>query len=188
MTQRLVELIREAGTHLGTGFLSTPYLLPVLADNGCLDVAYELLFQDTEPSWLAMIDRGATTIWEAWDAADENGVPSGPHGVGSLNHYSKGAVISFLHRYVAGIQLVDPAYRRFRIGPQPGGGITSARAVHDAPYGRIESSWHLDVDGLVLEVVIPPGTSAEVCLPDGRCFDAPPGRMSYRAASQAVVS
>ena len=44
---RLVELIREADTHLGTGFLATPYLLPVLADTGHLDVAYELLFQDT---------------------------------------------------------------------------------------------------------------------------------------------
>ena len=50
---RLVELIRDAGTHLGTGFLATPFLLPVLADTGHLDVAYELLLQDTPPSWLA---------------------------------------------------------------------------------------------------------------------------------------
>ena len=49
----LVALIRAAGNHLGTGFLATPFLLPVLADHGHLDVAYELLFQDTEPSWLA---------------------------------------------------------------------------------------------------------------------------------------
>ena len=40
----------------------------------------------------------------------------------SLNHYSKGAVISFLHNYVAGISLLDgyPAYRRFRVEPRPG--------------------------------------------------------------------
>ena len=69
------ELVRAAGTHLGTGFLSTPDLLPVLADHGHLDLAYELLFQDTEPSWLTMIDRGATTIWENWDGIDDNGVP-----------------------------------------------------------------------------------------------------------------
>ena len=30
--ERLVQLIREDDTHLGTGFLATPYLLPVLAD------------------------------------------------------------------------------------------------------------------------------------------------------------
>ena len=43
----------------GTGFLSTPDLLPVLADHGHLDLAYELLLQDTEPSWLAHDRRAA---------------------------------------------------------------------------------------------------------------------------------
>ena len=72
---RLVELIRQAGTHLGTGFLATPYLLPVLADTGHLDVAYELLLQDTPPSWLTMVVRGATTVWEDWDGIGEDGTP-----------------------------------------------------------------------------------------------------------------
>ena len=86
-------------------------------------MAYELLLQDTPPSWLTMVERGATTVWEAWDGIDEDGVAHD-----SLNHYSKGAVISFLHRYVAGIQPIDDevAYRRFRIAPRPGGGITWA--------------------------------------------------------------
>ncbi len=139
---RLVELVRAAGTHLGTGFLATPYLLPVLADHGHLQVAYELLLQETPPSWLAMVDHGATTVWEAWEGIDEDGRPHD-----SLNHYSKGAVISFLHNYVAGIRpLLDghPAYRRFRVAPRPGGGLTWAEAVHDSPYGRIESAWHID--------------------------------------------
>ena len=136
VADRLVELIRAAGTHLGTGFLATPYLLPVLADTGHLDVAYELLLQDTEPSWLAMIDRGATTVWERWDGVDADGVPHE-----SLNHYSKGAVVSFLHRYVAGLELLEPTWRRFRVAPRPGGGLTSAEAAHESPYGRIEVAW-----------------------------------------------
>ena len=101
----LAALVREAGTHLGTGFLSTPDLLPVLADHGHLDVAYDLLLQDTAPSWLVMIDRGATTMWERWEGVDEDGVPHE-----SLNHYSKGAVVSFLHRYVAGLQRLEPTW------------------------------------------------------------------------------
>ena len=36
VVKQLVTLVRDAGTHLGTGFLATPYLLPVLADNGQL--------------------------------------------------------------------------------------------------------------------------------------------------------
>ena len=159
---RLVELVRAAGNHLGTGFLATPFLLPVLADTGHLDVAYELLFQDTEPSWLVMVDRGATTIWEEWGGIDADGVPHA-----SLNHYSKGAVISFLHRYVAGLQLLDPGYQRFRVAPKPGGGITSARAHHDSPYGRIQVSWEWSNHRGRLDVTVPAGTKADLVLPDG---------------------
>ncbi|WP_034271409.1 family 78 glycoside hydrolase catalytic domain [Haloechinothrix halophila] len=183
VAERLVELIREAGTHPGTGFLATPYLLPVLADTGHLGVAYELLFQDTEPSWLVMVDRGATTMWERWDGVDADGVAHE-----SLNHHSKGAVISFLHRYTAGIQLLDgaPAYRRFRVRPRPGGALTWAEAAHDSPYGRIEVSWRIDGAELDVRVTVPAGTSAEVVLPDGRTLDAGPGRHSYRAALSAT--
>ena len=111
-----------------TGFLATPFLLPVLADTGHLDVAYDLLFQDTEPSWLVMVDRGATTVWEEWGGIDADGRPHA-----SLNHYSKGAVITFLHQYVAGLQLLEPGYRRFRVAPRPGGGLTWARGPPRQP-------------------------------------------------------
>ncbi len=159
---RLVELIRAAGTHLATGFLATPFLLPVLADTGHLDVAYELLRQDTEPSWLVMVNRGATTVWEEWGGVDADG---GPHA--SLNHYSKGAVITFLHQHVAGLQLVEPGYRRFRVAPRPGGGLEWATARHDSPYGLIEVRWEQHPDRFALDVTVPPGTTAEVELPSG---------------------
>jgi alpha-L-rhamnosidase len=174
VAERLVDLIRKADTYLGTGFLATPFLLPVLADTGHLDVAYELLRQDGEPSWLVMVDRGATTIWEHWNGVDADGVPHE-----SLNHYSKGAVISFLHRYTAGIELVEPAYRRFRIRPRLGGGLTSAQAAHESPYGRIESAWHLDGTQFELRVVVPAGTSAEIVLPDGTTSIAAPGEHMF---------
>jgi alpha-L-rhamnosidase len=179
VAERLVELIRKADTHLGTGFLATPYLLPVLADTGHLDVAYELLMQDTEPSWLVMVDRGATTVWERWNGVSADGVP-----YESLNHYSKGAVISFLHRYTAGIELVEPAYRRFRIRPRPGGGLTHAEAAHESPYGRIESAWRLVGDVLHLRVVVPAGTEAEVVLPDGTSQLAGPGEHTFEGSVQ----
>jgi alpha-L-rhamnosidase len=173
---RLVELIRKSDTHLGTGFLATPYLLPVLADSGHPDVAYELLLQDTVPSWLAMVDRGATTVWERWEGIDDDGTPHA-----SLNHYSKGAAISFLHTHTAGIQILDrhPGYRRFRVAPLPGGGLTWAEAAHDSPYGRIESSWRIVGDRFELVVTVPPGTAAEVVLPDGTSREQPPGTMAY---------
>ena len=173
--RRLVELIRANGTHLSTGFLATPYLLPVLADTGHADVAYELLFQDTVPSWLAMIDAGANTIWENWEGIDAE------DGVGSLNHYSKGAVITFLHRYVAGIRPDEdaPGYRRFRIEPVPGGGLASAGAALDGPYGRIESVVDAVGSDFDLRVTVPPGTGATVVLPDGTRHDVGPGAATF---------
>ncbi|WP_279580346.1 alpha-L-rhamnosidase [Fodinicola feengrottensis] len=172
----LVRLVRAAGTHLTTGFLATPDLLPTLSDHGYPDVAYELLFQDSAPAWLTMIDRGASTIWEDWEGISATGEPKA-----SLNHYSKGAVVSFLHTRTAGIRLGDsPAYRRFSIEPVPGGGLTRASAQHDSPYGRISSQWQI-TDGLFeLTVEIPAGTSAGIRLPDGTSADAGPGTHTYR--------
>ena len=167
----LVQLIRQAGTHLGTGFLSTPFLLPVLADNGQTDLAYEILLQRSRPSWLAMIDAGATTIWEGWHSLDEDGVTTSSH-----NHFSMGAVISFLHRYTAGLRLLEPGYRRFAVRPLPGGGVTSASTSHTSPYGAIEVSWRVDGDKGELEVLVPAGTTAELVLPHGSTEELTAGR------------
>jgi alpha-L-rhamnosidase len=118
-----------------------------------------------------MTEHGdATTIWEEWDGVRDNGTVSA-----SLNHYSKGAVISFLHRYVAGLQLVEPGYRRFRVAPRPGAGITAARATHDAPHGRIEVGWTLEDGQGRVAVTVPPGTEADLALPDGTTDVLPPG-------------
>ena len=130
-----------------------------------------------------MIDRGATTIWEWWD-----GVADG-RAQGSLNHYSKGAVISFLHTHVAGIRLRDRAaagYRRFVVEPRPGGGLTWAEAEHHSPYGPIRSAWRLDDDVLRLAVDVPPGTRAEVRLPDGSVSHADPGHHDFTVLERKV--
>lgn len=68
------------GNRLGTGFLATGLLLPTLADHGYLDVAYELLLSTGAPSWLGMLDAGATTMWEWWDGVTGNGVRGSPRG------------------------------------------------------------------------------------------------------------
>lgn len=170
----LVALIRDAGTHLGTGFLATPFLLPVLADEGHIDVAYELLLQETEPSWLLMIERGATTVWEEWEGVDSEGVAHA-----SLNHYGKGAVIAFLHQYVAGLQIVGAGYRRVRVAPRPGAGLSSARTHHDSPHGRISVAWGLKDGRYEMEVDLPPGVEAEVELPDGSSDLVASGRHDY---------
>jgi alpha-L-rhamnosidase len=108
----------------------------------------------------------------------------------SLNHYSKGAVVSFLHRSVAGLEQLDgeAGYRRFRVAPvAPGGGLTWAEAVHDSPYGRIGSSWRLRGDRFELTVTVPPGTQAEVVLPGTRSVEHQgPGTRTYISGRPAA--
>jgi alpha-L-rhamnosidase len=159
-TQRLVELIQEAGTHLGTGFLSTPYLCPVLGNNGHLDLAYALLMQDTPPSWLYAVKKGATTIWESWNGIDEEG---NPHS--SLNHYSYGAIGNWLYQVVAGIAPGAPGYRHIIFQPQPGGGLTFASATYQSLYGEIATSWQIDGERFQLNVSVPANATATVVIP-----------------------
>ena len=125
-----------------------------------------------------MLEHGATTAWEWWDAVGDDGSVRG-----SLNHYSKAAVVSFLYTHVAGIRLdaipdaASAAFRRVRIAPVPGGGLTWARASIDTPArpGRARR-WRLDGDAFALDVDIPEGTTATVDLPDGAAHTVTAGQ------------
>jgi alpha-L-rhamnosidase len=160
IVDQLVRLVRASGNHIGTGFLSTPFLCHVLSENGRLDVAYDLLTQKTIPSWLYPITKGATTIWETWEGIREDGTPQL-----SLNHYSPGSVINFLHRKVAGLDAAEPGFRRIAIHPQPGGGLTGASARYESACGLIVSDWAKQDGRLRLDVTIPANTRAVVTLP-----------------------
>jgi alpha-L-rhamnosidase len=184
---RLVDLIRAAGTHLGTGFLATGFLLPVLADAGRADVAYELLFQRTSPSWLTMLDRGATTVWEDWDGIDENGDAHE-----SLNHYSKGTVARFLHSHTLGLRQADDsvAWESFVVEPVPGGGLTWAEGSLDTPNGLIRVRWEITAGSsrvddasarMTISADVPPGSRARLVFPDGSSRDVGPGSVTAEA-------
>ncbi|CAN5223312.1 alpha-L-rhamnosidase [soil metagenome] len=164
--EHLVRSIEREDWHLSTGFAGVGYLCPVLTEAGYADVAYRLLENETYPSWGYTIKNGATTIWERWDGwTEENGFQS-PN-MNSFNHYSLGSVGEWLYRYVAGIDL-DPhgvGYERILIRPRPGGSLTHARAEYDSVRGRISSSWKVEDDRFVLEVLIPPNTTANVHVP-----------------------
>ncbi|HTD79948.1 MAG TPA: family 78 glycoside hydrolase catalytic domain, partial [Chloroflexota bacterium] len=139
---RLAELVEEADTHLATGFLGTPLVLPALSDNGQHELACRLVRQDTYPSWLFEVRNGATSIWERWNGwTPDAGFYASR--MNSFNHYAFGAVGDWMYRYLAALDPIEPGYRRTLLRPRPGAGFTTARAAHESLYGLHECAWRL---------------------------------------------
>ena len=153
----LNELVIKNGYHLNTGFLSTPDLCRVLAENGHIDTAYQLLLQEECPSWLYAVKKGATTIWEAWDGIRPDGTVHD-----SLNHYSYGAICGWLMGGVCGIQLEAG---RLTIRPYPHPSLGWARAEWHSPVGVIRSEWRYEGQKMIFEGEVP--VPSEMILPDG---------------------
>jgi alpha-L-rhamnosidase len=182
--KRLAEEVRKADYHLTTGFVGTPYLCQVLSRFGYADLAYELLNQESFPSWLYPVKKGATTIWERWDGIKPDGSFQDVS-MNSFNHYSYGAIGEWLYRVVAGIEVDpnEPGYRHVFIQPQPGGGLTHARATLQSPYGEVACAWQLSEKDMRLQVTVPPNTRATVRLPARSLAQVKEGGKALKAAN-----
>lgn len=162
----LVNEIRLADGHLRTGFLGTPLLTPVLDRYGHAELAYELLFRETYPSWFYSINQGATTMWERWNSYTlEDGF--NPGGMNSFNHYAYGAIGQWMYERIAGIAPAAPGYREINFAPVIHPPLTSAAATHESPYGHISSSWSVTNGLLDWEIIVPPNSTGFVTIPKG---------------------
>ena len=164
--ERLVENIKAYDNHLSTGFLGTPYLCHVLSRYGYNDIAYQLLLQESYPSWLYPVKMGATTIWERWDGIKPDSSLQTPV-MNSFNHYAYGAIGDWMYRVVAGLETdeLGAGYKQSSVKPTIGGQLTQAGAHLQTYYGVLGSNWKIENGTLVLEVEIPANTSATIHVP-----------------------
>ena len=169
--KRLLTALEKYGWRLGTGFLSTPMILYVLAEMD-IEYAYRLLENEEVPGWLCMPKAGANTIWEAWEGPD-----NAQGGIGSLNHYSKGAVCEWLFGEMCGIRA--DGENRFVIAPKPGGHFTFAGAQYKSVYGTVKSRWEKTDAGWRYEIAVPANCAARVILPDGTEKTLPAGEYTF---------
>lgn len=160
---RLVLLLRRRGSLQG-GYPGTYALMDVLVDGGRADLAYRLLDGTGVPSWRYAVRLGATTFWERWDSLLADGSLN-PGDMLSFNHPVFASITDWMHRVIGGLAPAEPGYRRIRVAPIPGGGLTWATTAHETPYGRAEVSWRLAGTEFRLDLLVPPGVSAEVHLP-----------------------
>lgn len=171
--QQLIHEIKANDYKLNTGFLSTPFLLPVLVDYGYTEIALRILEQTENPGWLHPVILGATTILESWDGMDVHDA--------SYNHYSYGAVCDFLFGYIAGIKpnFEHPGYKEFELCPTIGGSLTRASASYESIYGRIESKWERKSKKIVYECTVPVNTRAHILLPDQKKLTVGSGQYHF---------
>ncbi|MDY5329020.1 MAG: alpha-L-rhamnosidase C-terminal domain-containing protein, partial [Bacteroidaceae bacterium] len=166
MIARLRQNFKDHGDCLQTGFLGTSILMPTLTENGMSDVAYTLLYQRKNPSWLYSIDNGATTIWERWNSyMKDKGM--GPRGMNSFNHYAYGCVCEWIWETAAGIQadVAQPGFRHIIMKPVPDRGLEYLKAEYKSAAGPIKSEWKYEGKEWIWKFTIPEGATATVTLP-----------------------
>ncbi len=159
------ETIARAYGRIGTGFIGTPALLPALVKIGEPELAGAVFLQEGLPGWLFQVKMGATTIWERWNALNEDGVAFDPQ-MNSYNHYAYGAVCQWLLEGVAGFR-PDPALPGFKhifFEPTIIPALSPVKADHDSAAGRIEASWTVTGDKVAYDLTVPDGASGTLVL------------------------
>ncbi len=170
--KRLCEKINADGNRIQTGFLGTPYILNVLSDNGCSDVAYTLYTQTEYPSWLFPVKQGATTMWERWNSYTiKEGF--GDVNMNSFNHYAYGAVEEWIMSHNLGIQRDEdrPAYKHIIMQPKINKAFGKVKGGFRSVYGPINSEWNVTSEGTDIAFTIPANTTATFVLPVAKMGD-----------------
>ncbi|MEZ5072659.1 MAG: family 78 glycoside hydrolase catalytic domain [Bacteroidales bacterium] len=147
--------LQSNGGHLDTGIFGTRFFFEVLSENGMTGEAYAALNKTTEPGFGRWIELGSTTTRERWDEG------------GSHNHPMFGGGLVWLYRNLAGMQAdpAQPGYRHIHFEPQL---VDSLDYVHyglDTPYGPAGIQWKLDHAHAYIDVRVPVGCTATLCLP-----------------------
>jgi len=134
--------VTQAGTFYGY------YYIMGLFENGLTLEALNYI----RTKWGKMLDWGATTFWEHWQAT------------GSLCHGWASGPTANLSAYVLGVRPVQPGFRHFVVTPNPGD-IKWAKGSVPTPFGEIDIAWRKSSRRFSMTVSIPQGTSATVVLP-----------------------
>ncbi|HVK79055.1 MAG TPA: alpha-L-rhamnosidase C-terminal domain-containing protein, partial [Verrucomicrobiae bacterium] len=142
-----------------------------LTDTGHGDVALALLQQTEYPSWGYMVTKGATSMWERWNG------DTGDVAMNSYNHYAFGAVTGFMYRRLAGIEALEPGFKRILIQPLAGA-MPRGGGMYQSVRGAISTDWTQENGRLrTLRFTIPANTTALVRIkaPAGALHATPNG-------------
>jgi len=146
------------------GTATTPYLLQVLKEYGREDLANQFLTSDKYPSLGYMYVKGATSVWERWDAIYQNN-DLHPQAMNALSHIGHTVIAQYIIGGLLGIDNLEPGYKKILIAPGPSAAITSAKGSYESCYGVISAQWEMDKHRFHLLCKIPANTTARIIIP-----------------------
>ncbi len=136
----LIKVITEKKYHITTGFLGLSFLMQVLSSIGRNDIAWKVLTNNEFPGWFFMIDNDATSLWERWDSFHPEKGFYDPT-MNSFNHCSLGCVGEWFFTGIAGINAIEPGFKKFMIRPFIPDELTYAEASFKTNYGIVKYEW-----------------------------------------------
>ncbi|HXS76147.1 MAG TPA: family 78 glycoside hydrolase catalytic domain [Terracidiphilus sp.] len=159
----LVANIHSHSDHVTAGDVGFHYVVRALTDCGRSDVLAAMLARTDPPSYGDQLERGATTLTEAWDTNPDS----------SQNHFMLGHGEEWLYRGLAGLSLDlsrgdDSA---ISISPHFVSGVDWVTASYRAPMGDIAVHWERSGHKASLDIVIPEGAAASVAFPPATQWD-----------------
>ena len=133
------------------------------------DVLSTIVSRTDSPSYGFQLEQGATTLAESWEAK---------YGM-SWNHAVDGHIDDWFYTHIAGLRAgtetrhypkappADTTPQPHVLVPRPVEGLTYAEASRRVSTGTLRLRWSIGALGrvFVVEVAIPPGTTAHLALP-----------------------
>ncbi len=149
--------IRDRGYHTTCGNQGYRHLFYRLAEAGYAGELVKLLKNPEYPGWGYMLEKGATTVWERWEAD----VGSDMH---SFNHPMFGSYDGFFYNYLAGIRTEEcgNAFGEIVVAPCFAEGISWVRGSLLTLRGEICVYWERTETGARLEIATPANTRLTV--------------------------
>ena len=153
----LIGDIHAHGDHVTAGDIGFHYVVRALTDNGRSDVLFDMLSRSDSPSYGYQLQRGATTLTEAWDTNPGS----------SQNHFMLGHAEEWFYRGLAGIDIdmSRQEQRRITIRPAFLQDVPTAQAELHTVLGTVKSSWSRKGPNIDWHVIIPAGSQATIILP-----------------------
>ena len=155
--ENLVQAVESMQYRQTSGEVCFRFLVQALADGGRSDVVYRIINRTDAPGYGCMLRQyHLKTLSEQWDKPGS-----------SLNHCMFGQIQEWFQGYLLGIRQAGDSigFEHLRIAPTPVGDLNGAEGFFDGPRGRIDVKWSRKGDTFLLDVTVPPDTTADVVFP-----------------------